>query len=417
MHIRKITIAQLSQGMFIHELDIPWIKSPFLRHRRKIKSASDIALLKQAGVEHLLIDLSKGADVAAVQTNTEALPAEQAAVSITSVDDDNSAAAPIENKASLHEELQVATELQHKIGQLVNRFSQLVRNGQPLSADSITPIIQQSIASINRNDQAMLSLLHLHRKDLKLNDHSFAVFALIIPLAIHLSCTADEINELATAALLHDVGWARLPMHLFDKTKPYSSAEKKLVQQHISIIENILHKNNDFSDNIKQIIVQHHDSSTFAEKTAGSVVHRQAEILQLADLYDELIHGLMGQQGMLPASALKRLYYLAKKGLYSETIVSKLIHVLGIYPLTSAVLLSTGEKARVVEIDKQKPLLPRVIIVYHADGQPCLPPRVMDLAEQNNTVPVKISKVIDPIDKNNDPHELLLTDTIDGYNL
>lgn len=229
--------------MFIHELDISWMKSPFLRHRRKIKSKNDIALLKKAGVKQLYIDISRGIDVPDNSpVNTDVLKNEQTENKKSAADDEpeieekciavpSAADVPdvpdvqtIKNNAqqpvSLNEELQVAKKLQGKICQLVEQLSRAVKNGQPISAASISPIIDESVASISRNDQALLTLLHLHRQDLKLNDHAFGVFSLILPLAIKLNCSKEEINELAMAALLHDIGWARLPMHLLAKKSP-----------------------------------------------------------------------------------------------------------------------------------------------------------------------------------------------------
>ena len=426
MNTRKITISQLSCRMFIHELDVPWIKSPFLRHRRKIKSDNDIALLKKAGVKELYIDLSRGIDIQSDPQLNHKSPEQQPssindpADEVSQADSEASADEQIVKNESaqsvpLKEELKVAKVLQSKISQVVKQLSQQVKQGQPISANSINPIIQEAVESIGRNDQALLTLLHIHRKDLKLNDHAFGVFSLILPLAIKLSCSREEINELAMAALLHDIGWARLPMHLFDKKTPFSSAEKQLAQKHISIVENVLNKCDDFPDTVKTLVAQHHEfrnGSGYPGKLTHHNIHKLAEILQVTDAYDELIHGLMGRQGMLPASALQNIYQSAKKGLYRETIVSEMILVMGIFPLTSAVELSSGEKALVVEIDKQNPLLPKVKIIYEADGQACTSKKIINLAVKNEHESIKIKKVIDPIDKTSDPLGLLIVNSI-----
>ncbi|MCU7940235.1 MAG: DUF3391 domain-containing protein [gamma proteobacterium symbiont of Bathyaustriella thionipta] len=231
MSTRKITVSQLCIGMFIHELDVPWMKSPFLRHRRKIKTDNDVALLKQAGVKTLTIDLSRGLDIQTVpplKEHTSSNTASDIDESSTLTDKESSTLADkaslpdqpvVKNKAAvpLVKELKAAKVLQGKICTLVNQLSSLVQQGRPISAASISPIIQDSVESISRNDQALLTLLHLHRQDLKLSDHAFGVFALILPLAIKLECSKKEINELGMAALLHDIGWVRLPMHLLDK--------------------------------------------------------------------------------------------------------------------------------------------------------------------------------------------------------
>lgn len=59
MATKNISIADLKKGMFIHKLDISWIKAPFLRHKRQINTDNDILLLKKSGVKNLVIDLSR----------------------------------------------------------------------------------------------------------------------------------------------------------------------------------------------------------------------------------------------------------------------------------------------------------------------------------------------------------------------
>ncbi len=75
---------------------------------------------------------------------------------------------------------------------------------------------------------------------------------------------------------------------------------------------------------------------------------------------------------------------------------------MGIYPFTSAVRLNSGEKGVVVEIDKQKPLLPQVKIIYEAGGKRCIDERIVDLShcEQDE---LRVSGVIEPLDKKEDP--------------
>ena len=55
--LKEIVINELQVGMFIVKMDISWIKSPFLLHRRAIKSKNDIILLRKSGVKLLTIDL------------------------------------------------------------------------------------------------------------------------------------------------------------------------------------------------------------------------------------------------------------------------------------------------------------------------------------------------------------------------
>ncbi len=424
MSTKKILVSQLRQGMFIHELDISWMKSPFLRHRRQIKTTNDILLLKKAGVRELHIDLSRGDDVQqTVESSTgknEQNNVSQEEKSDSPEPDDSPELhkrldEKPEKQAELNKELKVAKVLQGKISKLVSQLGSLIKDSRPISAETISPIIKEALESISRNDQALLTLLHIQRQDLKLSDHGFGVFAVILPLALQLGCTDEEVNELGMAALLHDMGWTRLPMNLFGKKKTYTASEKQLVKQHPNIVVSVLNKSKDFPETVKTLIKQHHefnDGSGFPEQLKKGKIHKLVEILQVADSYDEYIHGLTDQQGMLPANALKKIYQAARSGLYSETIVSEMIHVMGIFPLTSAIELDNGEKALVVEIDKKMPLLPRVKIIYEADGQPCQTEVFRDLANQEEGENIRVIKVIDPLDDKHDPLGLLRVDSV-----
>lgn len=422
MSKRKISILNLRKGMFIHELDISWIKSPFLRHRRKINSPNDIALLKKAGVKELTIDLSRGDDVEQDKTDVPNETQKDNAPENTSPTEELTPNVVVEQqvekkpeKTVLSDEIKVAKVLQGKIGQLVTQLGSMIKEGQAVSAKDITPVINETRESISRNDQALLTMLHIHRQDLKLSDHGFGVFAVILPLALKLGCTDDEVNSLGMAALLHDTGWTRLPMHLFGKKKAYTSSEIQLIKQHPTIVENVLNKSEDIPEQVKILVKQHHecnDGSGFPAQLKKDKIHKLTEILQVADLYDEYIHGLTDQPGMLPTNALKKIYQAARKGQFSETVVSEMIHVMGIFPLTSAIELSNGEKALVVEIDKQKPLLPRIKIMYDANGQACKTEKIIDLANQNEGEDIKIVKVIDPIDDLDDPLGILRVEEV-----
>lgn len=422
MPTRKIPIASLRQGMFIHELDISWMKSPFLRHRRKINTENDIVLLKKAGVKKLIIDLARGNDIQNENQSQENIVDDNPEEVLTKAQSDTQQEIKTQpeklqktEKSALTDELKVAKVLQGKISKLVDQLGTLVKEGRPVSVHNITPVINEALESICRNDQALLTMLHIQRQDLKLSDHAFGVFAVVLPLALKLSCSEQEINELGMAALLHDTGWSRLPMHLFGRKKTYTSAEMQLIEQHPLIVENVLNKSEGIPERVKILVKQHHeqcDGSGFPANLKKEAIDKLTQILQVADIYDESIHGLTDQPGMLPANVLKKIYQSARNGCYSETVVSEMILVMGVFPLTSAVELDNGEKALVIEIDKQNPLLPRIKIVYGTDGQPCKTEIFVDLAKQKEGKNLKIIKVIDPIDNNDDPLGLLRVDSV-----
>ncbi len=57
--LREISVERLIPGMYVVKLDIPWMQSPFMSNKVKIKSEREIILLKKSGAKVATIDLSK----------------------------------------------------------------------------------------------------------------------------------------------------------------------------------------------------------------------------------------------------------------------------------------------------------------------------------------------------------------------
>ena len=69
--IKKITIDQVRQGMYVHALGGSWLNNPFWAPSFALDSHELVHKLKNCGVKDLQIDLTKGIDVAVA---TEAAP-------------------------------------------------------------------------------------------------------------------------------------------------------------------------------------------------------------------------------------------------------------------------------------------------------------------------------------------------------
>jgi len=92
--------------------------------------------------------------------------------------------------------------------------------------------------------------------------------------------------------------------------------------------------------------------------------------------------------------------------------VQTLIALLGIYPVTSAVMLSSREKAVVTAINEGNPLTPKVKIFYDKNGRALVHPISVDLLDDEQSR--KIKQPLDLTNKKIDPLQLL---SISNYKL
>jgi HD-GYP domain-containing protein (c-di-GMP phosphodiesterase class II) len=399
-----LSVDELVPGMMVVELDIPWLDSPFLSNSRRIRSITDVQRLKEAGVRQVVIDTDKGL----APSRPGGSPAEPVAPEPQAASPESQAQQePV--KRSLEDELQVATGIKNKIKKVVENLHLSLERNVPLDIAEVTPLVDQTMASLARNNQALLNLVHLSRKAAKIADHTFSTFCLSLNLAVLRGIDAAEREALALAALLHEAGWVNLPLQLMGKRTAYTASEKKLIANHVEVGLALL-ASSQLPELTRRIIAEHHelgDGSGYPKGLVLEALHPVSRLFAVVDAYDERVHQLTDKPGMLPNNALRSLYMDSQQQRYDPQAVASLIALLGIYPVTSAVRLNTGERALVLEVG-QDALRPVIKIVYDANKKPLATPLVVDLCAQPNDAPLRsIETVIDPTAAQEDPFRRL----------
>ena len=57
--IKQITVDELRPGMFIHKLEVWWIKDKRIRNQMLVTDPRQIAMLRNEGIQRLWIDLNR----------------------------------------------------------------------------------------------------------------------------------------------------------------------------------------------------------------------------------------------------------------------------------------------------------------------------------------------------------------------
>ena len=339
MGLKKISIQELCTGMFISELDISWQKTPFFRHKRLVTEQQDIELLKQAGVEWLVIDISKSKlsrvkSKVKIMADASSIVLEQPEAVLVEIQVETPKVKPksFAPKVALKQELKAAKQVQNEILEAVKTLQKACERGEVISSEAVNPVVEKTLNSIDNNSQAMMALLHEGRDGSKVTMHSFGVFALVLLLSTHLEYSVEDQQELGLAALIHDAGWTKLPIHLMSKGKHYTPTEKKLVTQHITIVKKMLKDQPEISSRVMSVVEQHHeflDGSGYPKQLKGDDIDPWSRLLTTCNEYDEMVHGLGEHPGMTPQSALSSLFRLSKKGKLDPLYTTHLISLLG----------------------------------------------------------------------------------------
>lgn len=418
----KINVKQLKVGMYVVHMDISWLDSPFLTHSKRIRGAKDILAIQKAGAKFVVIDLDKGVGLDLDQKNAEIATEQVARDSQSSNSTGHEALNPTEDASTsgaqavaMDKELKAATAVRGKIKDALDKLQKDLDSQKPIDPECIAPLVDETVASLQRNDQALMTLVHLSRKAQKLADHAFGCFCLVLNLAGTRNISESDRQQLGMAALLHEVGWSQLPLNLVGSRTRYSPAQVSLIEKHTLLAKKML-ASSELPPLSERLIAEHHellDGSGYPNKLKADQLHPLSSLLSVVDSYEERVHQLTDKPGMVSTNALRSLYLDAEKGRYDKEIVAAFINMLGIYPVASSVLLNTGEKARVVEVNNQKPLLPRIRIFYDAKGKHLKQPLDLDLAHQELEAdrPARsIDSAIDASDPKMDPMQCLAPD-------
>ena len=394
---QPIPLEQLVVGMFVVELDIPWINSPFITHSRRIKSFKDIDALRRSGVKNVVIDLDKGAAPKALPENAKSTKTIEQPAQPTSHG---------REEKSLSAEMGAARAIKNQVKKLAEQMLSALEAEQPIDVSPIAPLIDDTLASLERNNQALMNLVHVSRKSQKLAEHAFSAFCLALNLGALLEFDEKELAALGMAALLHEAGWVQLPLNLMGKRTSYSDKERKLVEQHVEIGKKLL-ANSALPELVMEIITDHHervDGSGYPLKKTE--INRLSQVLGIVDCYDERVHQLADKPGALPRVVLQGLFLDAKNGIFDEAIAARFITMMGVYPVSSAVLFKNGEKGVVIEnaLREGKTV---VNIFYGADGE-TLPEPVVAVIPTQDYPDREIVRLLNPKCTRDDPYGYLV---------
>ena len=142
----------------------------------------------------------------------------------------------------------------------------------------------------NINNEELLEYI---LKDFKSGvQHGILVANLTYMLAKRMGLTDSECHELKIAGMLHDIGKLKLSEYLYGRTNNgLPEEEKKYMGMHSKISYDVL-KKYDYSDNIMEVVLLHHecyDGSGYPDGLVGEDIPMGARILKVTDEFAALI--------------------------------------------------------------------------------------------------------------------------------
>lgn len=136
----------------------------------------------------------------------------------------------------------------------------------------------------------LLILRQFVSKDKYTQNHSYRVAVYAAKVAASLGFNADRIEDVRSAALLHDIGKLDISREILYKAAQLTREEFQEVQQHVEKGVQILEPVGGSLRRIIPIILAHHDKfdGSGYHPTQGENIPLEARIIAVADVYDAL---------------------------------------------------------------------------------------------------------------------------------
>ncbi|HEY3316047.1 MAG TPA: HD-GYP domain-containing protein [Bacillota bacterium] len=258
--------------------------------------------------------------------------------------------------------------------------------GAKASVQDISKVMDDLMDELMADPSLMLNLVDIRA----INDYTFGhcvgVAVLSLMTAISLGYNQFDLKKIGMGALFHDLGKIKIPDSILYKPGPLSPLEWEEMKRHSAIGFELLRERGDFNIVSAHIAFQHHeklDGTGYPRGIKGSEIHEFARVVALADVYDAITTDRPYRPRKLPHQAI----LIIRDGIrthFDPNIVPAFISNVAIYPIGTVLVLNTGEKARVIEVQKRRPASPVVRVVAGADGLPVEGGRKIDLARSSD---------------------------------
>jgi putative nucleotidyltransferase with HDIG domain len=379
--LQRITIDDLRVGMYVEAVTRQ--KGALkIKTQGRVSSQKIIDRLRLKGILELAVDPDNV--IAGQEKASEPEPEpEQAAPEA-----EEPIADPTERTTSFDEEINRASKLYFQAKKLQKKAFADVRAGRKVNCKEMENVADAFMDSVFKNQDALTCMTRIREKDAYLLEHSVNVSILITILAKHMRLDKDIIHQLATGALLHDIGKIKIDDKVLNKPGKLTPQEMKAMQQHVVFSKEILQDADGISDISIDIASNHHerlDGKGYPQGLKGDEISQYARMITIVDAYDAMTANRCYKDGMNPITAFKRLMKEVNVS-FDQKLVSLLIQAIGVHPVGTLVQLKSEKLAIVTQTNFTEPLKPVVKVFYHAKFNHYTEIKDVDLANSKDSI-------------------------------
>jgi len=228
-------------------------------------------------------------------------------------------------------------------------FHSQLNPGMATSVKKAVDLLVNEILSSREVVIGLVDIKSLHNHSFR---HSVQVALMSIVVGKIMGLSKNELRELGTGTLLHDMGKLKIPDFIWNKKEKLTDDEIQQIMRHPQEGYVIL-RNANVGLLAAHVAFQHHErynGTGYPSGLAGEEITRYARICAVCDVFDAITSDRPYKPAAHPCEALSFIQKNAKE-LFDPVVVEAFLALVAPYPVATNVLLSTGEVAVVKRLN------------------------------------------------------------------
>lgn len=379
----KLTVDRIQPGLHIR-LPLKWNDHPFLLNSFKIKDQGQVEMIRHLGVKFVYFNPE--------QSDSLPLPVNQDREDKVKSDDtlDLETQALWQEKQKRIEKLsayrrrviQCEKEFERSLARMRSVMMK-IRNRPVAAVNEAKQLTEDIVDKLMCDDNVTLHLMNGKNEYEDIYFHSLNVAVIAMMIGRAKGYSAEQLKELSFAALFHDMGKVKIPTAILRKQEPLTVPEENYLKLHTKYGLDLANQIEDFPETAKTVIEQHHelrDGSGYPKGLQGDEINEFAQIIIVANAFDNLCHTRITSEQKIPYTALSHLYKNCKH-LYKEESLKFLIKFMGVFPPGTVVQLTNNMIGLVISVNASNLLFPNVLV--YDPSVPRTQAPILDLASKD----------------------------------
>lgn len=365
--VSKILPEELKIGMYVSELDRPWLETPFLFQGFRIESEQEIDAIRDL-CDFVFIDVVKSDCIPANSQSVPLSPRKRKRYKIERPAEQEISAAYNDYQGSL---------------KAVDRLLLEIQDYQTFDSKPIRHHVTRCASSIVRNPAALMWLSRIKHVDSYTAEHSLNVGILAMSVGRHLGYDREDLETLGLCGILHDVGKMHIDPEILNKPGRLTPEEMEHIRHHPDLSIKILSQDESLGKTVLEAAHSHHerfDGLGYPGGVNASQLNEFTKIVTIVDAFDAMTSERCYSDAKPISEALKVLYENRNEQ-FDDDLVIRFIECIGVYPPGSIVEMISGEVGFVINNTKHR-VLPRVALMLDKDKQPMMQ-HIVDLSAQS----------------------------------